>query len=71
MTLDIFTETGITPRRQPRVMMHVTDAGMFPDGKAAIKFKCNRCEHDTGWIYDTDSVSQNKRGRPCPECNAK
>lgn len=66
MKIDLF---GAKQRRKPRVMMHVVDAGIFPDGKNCIKFECVSCGHNTGWMYDTKSVSANKRGRPCPECN--
>lgn len=71
MTQDMFTDSGLKPRRRPRVMMHVVDGGIFPDGKPCIQFECNRCGHNTGHIYDTKSVSENKRGTPCPVCNAQ
>lgn len=50
--------------RQRRIMMHVVDAG---DG---IQFRCNTCGHDTGWIVDEKTVTENRRGMPCPKCNA-
>lgn len=56
-------------RKKPRVMMKVIDAGNgFGDGKV-IMFKCFKCGHNTDWIEDTKSVSENKRGMPCPHCN--
>lgn len=56
------------PRRAPIKRMHVADAGCD-----AIKFKC-RCGHDTGWIIWNRreiTVSEAKRGLPCPKCNAQ
>ncbi|WP_107495541.1 hypothetical protein [Thalassobius sp. I31.1] len=58
---DLFGYTK--PRAKPRVMMHVADAG------EGIRFECEKCGHDTGWIADEKSVSENKRGLPCPVCN--
>jgi len=52
------------PRAKPQVRMHVTDAGT-----GMIRFGCRTCSHDTGWIKDTKTVSENKRGIPCPVCN--
>lgn len=69
MTIDMFAEDGRKPRRKPRVLMHVSDAGIFPDGKKCIRFECSKCGYDTGHIYDERSVTENKRGIPCPECN--
>jgi len=61
---------GTKPRRNPRVMMHVIDAGT--DGcNDVIHFECRKCGHDTGWIIDTKTVTENKRGVPCPKCNGK
>ena len=68
--LSLHGAAGVTKRRTPRrVMMHVVDAGVFPDGKNCIEFECARCGYNTGHIYDTESVAPNKRGRPCPKCN--
>lgn len=64
---DLFPETKI--RRTSRVMMHVLDAGNFPSGQKCIWFKCPKCEFETEWIPDEWSVSQNKKGHPCPVCN--
>jgi DNA-directed RNA polymerase subunit RPC12/RpoP len=57
------------PKRARLVRMHVEDSGHLPGGSPGIRFRCRRCGHDTGWIPDTASVSENKRGRPCPYCN--
>lgn len=56
------------PRRPRRVMMHVADAGDGPSCPM-IRFECPRCGHDTDWIKDQWTVSENRRGRPCPVCN--
>jgi DNA-directed RNA polymerase subunit RPC12/RpoP len=68
-TLDMFSVDGKKPRRPPRVMMHVVDAGQS-EGGPIICFGCTKCGHNTDWIEDDQSVSQNKKGRPCPECNS-
>ncbi len=57
------------PRQKRRVMMHVSDAGNFPNGGKAICFECNICGYETGWIADERSISENKRGMACPDCN--
>jgi hypothetical protein len=67
-TIDMFSPTGIKPRRHSRVMMHVDDAGQGNCGKV-IKFECYKCGHNTGWIADEKSISENKKGMPCPVCN--
>jgi hypothetical protein len=56
----------VTPRR---VRMHVADAGHLAGGAKGIRFRCRHCGHDTGWIADEKSVSENKKGLPCPNCN--
>lgn len=52
------------PRKPRQWRMRVADAGY-----RCIQFKCPRCGYDTGWIIDDRTVSQNKRGLPCPTCN--
>lgn len=64
----LFASTEI-PRAPRRKLMHVTDAGNGPNG-SVIEFHCIHCGHSTGWMADTKSVSENKRGRTCPKCNA-
>lgn len=54
----------IKPRKPRRVMMHVADAGAY-----MIRFECDKCGHNTGWIVDTKTVTENRRGMPCPNCN--
>lgn len=64
MTPDLF---GPRPRRSPRVMMHVIDAG---DGceSAIARFRCGRCGHETDW-QDVRTTTEGRRGVPCPKCN--
>jgi DNA-directed RNA polymerase subunit RPC12/RpoP len=52
------------PHRPPVKRMHVADAGL-----GGIRFKCAHCDHDTGWIADEHTVTENRRGLPCPRCN--
>lgn len=63
------TFTGV-PRKKPRVMMKVYDCHFDPRGTHGIKFQCLKCGHDTGWIYVDRTVSENKKGLPCPKCNS-
>lgn len=58
----------VKPRAAPRVMMHMTDAGEFPDGKSAAVFVCRKCRRSSGWIYATHA--EIRRGIPCSDCNA-
>jgi len=51
------------PRTKRNVLMHVVDAG-----SDMIHLKC-KCGHDTGWIKETLTVTEYKRGVPCPKCN--
>lgn len=68
MTAQLFTPMQ-APRRPRRVMMHVADAGNGA-GCKVIQFRCNKCGHDTGWLVDERTISENRRGLPCPICNA-
>lgn len=68
MTTLLFDKAAL-PRTAPVKRMHVADAGHLPDGRKGIQFHCPHCGHDTGWIVDKHTVSENKRGMPCPECN--
>jgi|GEM_PF-1351156 len=54
------------PRDISLVRMRVADAG---DGM--IRFRCRACDHDTGWIEDRWTITENRRGQPCPHCNPK
>lgn len=66
MTQDLFPETK-PPRQKPRKLMHVCDA--YGDGPEDnhVRFMCHRCGHESDWIDDL-TVTQAKRGIPCPEC---
>lgn len=72
-TSDLFE--GTKPRRPRRVMMHVTDAGDSgcggDDGGSGIaQFTCAACGHETDWL-PVRTISEAKRGLPCPNCNPK
>lgn len=61
------------PRRQPRKMMHVCDAGdcgcSIGDSEShSVRFACRRCGHETDWVQ-VRNVTEGKRGMPCPKCN--
>jgi hypothetical protein len=64
---DLFPDA---PRRPPRVMMHVSDAG---DGSYAgaphiATFRCIKCGYETDWM-PIQTISEGRRGKPCPKCN--
>ena len=59
------------PRRRPRVIMHVIDAGHADGigaGKHLVHFQCGKCGHDGGW-WVVGSVSEGRKGAPCPVCS--
>jgi DNA-directed RNA polymerase subunit RPC12/RpoP len=58
------------PRTKRIKRMLVIDAGEHPRGGKGIVFQCGQCGHNTGWIADTLSLTENKRGLPCPTCNS-
>ena len=60
----------VKPRAGPRVMMHAVDVGEVPGGKPGAHFACQRCEYDDGWSETGPSVTEVRRGKPCPRCNA-
>lgn len=67
MQTDMFPKER-KPRAKPLKRMRVADAGEG-GGFDVIQFECGRCGHNTGWIYDTLTMTENKRGLPCPKCN--
>ncbi len=73
MTPDLFPDTKL-PRAKPRVLMHVSDAsdchtGRQEDlGKPMCVMKCTRCGQESEWLV-FDTVTEAKRGIPCPTCN--
>jgi len=40
-------------------------------GSGLIEFECGKCAYNTGMIKDIHTVTENKRGLPCPICNGK
>jgi DNA-directed RNA polymerase subunit RPC12/RpoP len=53
------------PRRSPRVLMHVCDAG-----DDVVQFRCSTCGCRSKWLTGM-SVTEAKRGLPCPKCNGE
>ena len=67
-TPDLFSETK-PPRPAPRKLMHVCDAADDEDpAYSSVRFHCARCGHESDWI-DGLTVTEAKRGMPCPACN--
>lgn len=67
MRNDLF---GPVPRRAPRTLMHVTDAGESgcaggEPGEKFVQMTCARCNRSE-WTWLQLSVA--KRGIPCPDC---
>lgn len=56
-------------RSKPRALMHVCDAGCGPGSGHWAEFECKRCGHRSKW-QRVESVTEAKRGIPCPKCNA-
>lgn len=56
------------PRRKPRVMMRLTDAGNGEGPGMFASFRCGRCGTESGWIKIAN-VTAGKRGVACPKCN--
>ncbi len=58
----------VPPR--PRVArMHVCDAGNCEDA-SCVQFECAKCGHRSEWVRGM-TVTEAKRGLPCPVCNDK
>jgi hypothetical protein len=69
--LDLFGDKPRRPRRKPRVLMHVIDAGDNdgePDYAVIARFQCSRCSAKTDWLQ-VENVTAAKRGIPCVACN--
>lgn len=68
-TLEMFDK----PRRPRQWLMHVFDAGDGPcccdETPISVRYECQRCGHQTEWT-GARTVTEAKRGVPCPECNA-
>lgn len=57
------------PRRKRVVRTVVIDAGHVDGAKDhLVRYECRRCGLDAGW-YTVRTVSEGKRGAPCPRCN--
>lgn len=56
------------PKRKVRgQLMHVCDVDAQSSG-VIVQMQCPKCEYQSGWIT-FDTVTEAKRGLPCPECN--
>ena len=68
MTADLFpgpihvTDKG-NPRAQPRVLMHVCDAG-----DCIAQYRCAKCSAVSKWL-PFSTITEAKRGIPCETCN--
>lgn len=76
--LQLFTNEQAPRFRKPRKwLMHFYDVGPSPyvseSGKEAfyVHWKCKRCGHDDDWSHFEGTVSDVKRGIPCPKCNGE
>jgi DNA-directed RNA polymerase subunit RPC12/RpoP len=69
---DLFAELK-PARKAPQKLMHVLDVDgscCCDESPSPVKYKCPRCGHETDWI-EPRTVTEAKRGIPCPVCNAK
>lgn len=57
------------PRRMRGQLMHVSDAGCG-EGKPVVRMRCAKCGYGSDW-YKFDTVTEAKRGLPCPRCNGE
>lgn len=53
------------PRKMRGQLMYVCDARH--DAVATVELQCPKCHHRTGWI-EFRTVTEAKRGLPCPKC---
>lgn len=57
------------PKAKRRVLMHVDDAGGAEHGRALnVTLRCSKCGYRSEWLQ-CDTVTEAKRGQPCPRCN--
>jgi hypothetical protein len=54
------------PRKMRGQLMHVSDA--YNTSGLKCQFRCRKCGHQTGWV-ECDTVTEAKKGLPCPKCN--
>ena len=64
-TLEMFEK----PRKPRQWLMHVSDGGGDGPDDVWVRFQCQRCELETEWMK-ARTVTEAKRGIPCPTCNA-
>jgi len=69
-TADLFAGTSHAkpPRKKPRILAHVADAGQG-NAVMVIRFECDKCGWDSDWIEQTMTISEAKKGIPCERCN--
>lgn len=48
-----------------RKLAHVTDCG-----DNVIEYTCFHCGWCSGWVERTRTISEDRKGVPCPKCNA-
>ena len=63
--MNLFTKEEL-PRSKSIKRMHVTDAG---HAWWEVHFKCGHCGYDAGWKQYDNTLTELKRGLPCPKCN--
>jgi DNA-directed RNA polymerase subunit RPC12/RpoP len=56
-------------RRTRGQLMRVIDAGGGESGGLNCQLECSKCGHQSEWLL-FDTVTEAKRGLPCPRCNA-
>lgn len=64
---DLFTAEQ-APRSPNIKRMHVVDAG---SDFGHVHMVCTHCGYDDGWQMKLETLTQLKRGLPCPQCNKK
>lgn len=69
-TLFNLDELEKKPRRKPRKLMHVIDAGPGESGWHMVVMRCVHCGLKTGW-FQMQSITESKAGIPCPKCMGK
>ena len=53
------------PRRKPRKLMRLVDAGHTPAGRDAVLWECPRCDYGSDWEPEPRPFVP----PPCPKCN--
>jgi len=55
-------------RTRSKANMYPIDAGPGMGGQLMALMECPKCSHDGGW-WDFDTMTEAKRGVPCPKYN--